>query len=746
MSEVRLIEEAVKSLGLPCTALKTNANTKTAVVTHLSSVTADALMKVMNDRMLGARIIQSGGASKDIKVPSGVFGFFQALQDLKGPFALFLVLLQAIAFCTGLLLEVRSLQVSAIFYLLTTLLAHPLLKRALLALYRLRITVNVLMLVVLLGALYLKEFREAALVALLVSGSELMVARAQLAVELALEQSVVGSATHATRVSSVGKPKSNGVSVRIDELCTGDVVLLKAGEVVPTDGRIVCCTSLTVNEASVTGEALPAEKTNDSLLLSGTIIASGIAEMECTAAAKDSFTGRMLSAVQDARGTRSQAEELVNRFAAIYTPLIVLASLLLTIVTGDLRRGLSALVSACPCAIVGATPVAQSCAFIRLLVDLQVLVKDAASLEALAGLTKLGVDKTGTLTQGSFELVHAEVLAGSTKKTKSELLRLLAALESRDSHPLAASIVRSYVGCVANFTANPGSKTLPQVDKFTRVESMGVWGLVEGQVVGAGSASFLEAMAIDLPSAAEDICRDWKGSGTPVYMTIDDDVVMVLCLKDELRPDAAKAVAMLTEAGVTLCMLTGDISSAAQAVARSLGISEVHSKLKPAQKEAWIRQQRNLSNHRVQDVSVEDGDGLEAPLLEGKTGQLQKLASFWKRHVVGMLGDGLNDSQALAAADVGIAVASGVQLTSDAADIVIGCGASLLVRFSQALLVAKRCQTVVVQNLGFAVTVKCLALALAASGRLPLWLAVLSDTGSLMLVLLNSMRPLLWKF
>eukprot|EP00933_Yihiella_yeosuensis_P020656 TRINITY_DN16511_c2_g1_i1.p1 TRINITY_DN16511_c2_g1~~TRINITY_DN16511_c2_g1_i1.p1 ORF type:complete len:703 (-),score=151.21 TRINITY_DN16511_c2_g1_i1:607-2715(-) len=697
--------------------------------------------------MLGARILQTGSGKKGDKAQGGFNGLLSRLKDPNSILSRGLLFFQAASFFCGLLLQnfVEDQDINA-FYIVTILLAHSLLRYALLSLRALRISVHVLMSIALVGALSLGQFREAATVALLVSASEWIVGRANASVEVALESSLVGTATHATLLSKAGGSRSCGVSVKIEELCVGDVFLLKPGEEVPTDGRVIRSDRLMVDEASVTGEAMPAEKPKGSLVVSGTVVQSGSAEVECTATSANSFSGRLKDAVDEARGSRSDTEELVNKFATIYTPIIVIGSMLIVAVTGDLSRGLTALVSACPCAMVAAAPVVQACAFVRLLSDLQVLVKNAKSLEALAQLTTLASDKTGTLTQGEFSVADKKVLPVGANFEEQELYRLLAALESKDSHPLAGCLVEIYVGCAASFSARGGIAGLPNVEKFTRVESMGVWGMVDGRIIGAGSASFLEAMAIDLPQEASDVIRAWEASGgafTPVFMSIDDDVVLALRLEDEIRPDAAAAVKALQELNINVAMLTGDGKRAADLVAARLNIQEVHSKLKPVDKEAWIRshQQQSPDGSAANSARTSPQD-LEAPLIPDTRSNQSRGGN---RQVIGMIGDGLNDGPALAAANVGIAISSGLQLTADAADIVIGGGGATLHRFVEAIRLARSCRFLVVQNLVVAAFVKFSALLLAATGHLQLSLGVLSDSGTLLLVILNSLRPLFWK-
>ncbi|CAK9068812.1 unnamed protein product [Durusdinium trenchii] len=678
----------------------------------------------MNRLMLGARILQSGGVKKD---DGESFNIFKELNNAESNLCRVLLMVQGVLFVLALCSRTWGFQdVADALALVTVLLAHSLIRRAVLSMLAKRISMHVLMFLVLLGSLYLQQFTEAATVAFLVNASEWIVGKSQQAVERELGKSLVGTASHATVLTPA--PERSQRSVLIEELKPKDVVLLKTGNTVPTDGVLLKAQGFTVNEASVTGEALPVEKFKGEKLLSGTVVTAGVAEMECTSSAKESFQGKIQAAVQDARSSRSEMEDLVNRFAEIYTPVVVLLSLALALWSSDLTQGLTVLVSACPCAVVAAAPVVQSCAFVRLLSDLQVLVKDARALDCFAHVERLGTDKTGTLTKGSFELADVVVMPGQSERR--DLLKLLAALESQDSHPLANSLVRSYVGCAATFAESSakGVVKLPKVERFTRVESQGIWGIIDGQVIGAGSRRFLDSMAIDVPKEGEAKVKEWEQQGgvsTIVYMTVEDDVAMILRLEDELREDAKAAIATLQTLGVYVAMLTGDERKAAEAVGAALGISERRSKLTPGDKENWIRGDAN---------NLESG--LHQPLLNNT--QAVKATC--------MLGDGLNDGPALAAADLGVAIASGLQLPCDAADVVIGSGGQMLQRFVQALHFAKKCKDLIRQNLAFAILVKLTALTLAFTGHLYLTLGVLSDSGSLLLVMLNSLRPLTWGF
>mmetsp|Transcript_84 Transcript_84/g.183 ORF Transcript_84/g.183 Transcript_84/m.183 type:complete len:731 (-) Transcript_84:59-2251(-) len=714
--------------------MKTNIATKTTTVTHLSELEADQLCKVLNENMLGARVLTAGGAAKvpAVRIRS-LRELVSALADPNSKPSRMMLALQAILFVLAFLAEIAGeTQISSALFAVVICLGQTLLQRAFCSLRMLRMSIHSLMFVVLLGAVCLGDFSEAGTVALVVNGSEWLLGHVNTKVEAALQRNLMRTGTHATRIADTGAKEE----VPIEEIRPGDTLLLRSGEVVPTDGQVKKSDSLNVDEASVTGEALPVEKEVGTSLLSGTVVASGAGEMCCTTAAVNSFGGRMQKAVEEARSSRSRTEDLINKLAAVYTPLIVIASIIVALATARPARGLATLVGACPCALVAAAPIVQACIFVRLLSDLQVVVKHARGLEGLANMSVLGVDKTGTLTEGSFEVVDVVVLSNDSGG-KDELMRSLAALESLDPHPLAHSIVKAHVGCAAEFSAGDA---LPLVMKFERVESKGVWGVIDGVVVGAGSAKFLEAMSVDLPREAERVCKAWEEEGrafTAVYMTIEEDVVMVLRLEDTLRLDAAAAVARLQKAGVDVALLTGDSRLPAAAVAHRAGVSEFHSSLTPAQKERWVRS-RQAGGNGFNALLDDPEDGLTAPLL-GKATRASSSCT------VGMLGDGLNDSPALATADVGIAVSCGLQLTINAAEVVVGAGTQVMLRFAQAVEVAKRSRQLILQNIALVAVIKLSVILLAMTGHLTLSVGILTDTGSLLLVLLNGLRPLRWR-
>lgn len=741
-------------MGLQKEAIRTQLGNKTTVVTHLAEVQASSLCDALNEKLLGARVLRTGAH----KVAEDSITLLDLLADADSGLSRGLLFLQALLFAAGLTLDFRNHALGGLItsdYLFVVVLGHSIVRRAILSIAACRMTIQLLMFSALVGALLLHSWREAATISLLVAGSEWLLRRVNILVESALSANINGASTQASKVV----PGAKGPQlVPIEEIGPGDIVLLRQGEMVPIDGEVRKADGLQVDESSVTGEAMPVQKAVGSKVLSGTVVISGAAEVKCTAAAENSFQGRIGRAVEEARLSRSNTEELVNQVAAWYTPLVVLGSVIVAIVTGEPARGLATLVSACPCALVAAAPAAQSCTLVMLLSETQVLVKSTKALENMAKIARLGVDKTGTLTEGHFALMAAKPLPGSEGKDQTELLGLLAAVEAQDPHPLANCIVSAHMGCCTDFVSGVSGPRLSEVSHFTRVESKGVYGIVEDQMVGAGSREFLEEMSISLPTEAEEACAAYErehGAATTIFMTLDEDVAMILWLTDKVRDDAKAAISRFRELGVTPSLLTGDTRRPADAVAMAVGLDaqNVMAGLKPMDKEAWVRKQRG------QEMSERSAqEGLSAQLLSAEEQQVaaadlessEEATSFFslftrqQRPIIGMLGDGLNDGPALAAADVGIAVSAGLQLTVDAADVVVNQGADLLLRLTKAIATAQDCQRLVLQNLALAAAIKGASLGLAATGYIGLSTGVLSDTGSFLAVMANSLRPLAW--
>lgn len=725
--------------------MKINVATKTATVTHLAVVQPDSMCHVLNDHMLAARVLTVGGyGSSQQAEPYSLRRFFADLADANSVPSRFLLTVQAVLFMVGMIMQEAGLgerDLPMSLFTVVILFSHTLVQRTVLSLVRRCITIHLLMGMVFAGAIILHQFREAATVALVVGGSEWLVSRINVVVEATLQKNLSSGVTYATAL----KPNGSMEQIPIDKLKPGNVVLVRSGDVIPIDGKVQKSSSgFKVDEACVTGEALPLEKAIGDTVLSGTVVVAGMGEIECTALAKDSFQGRMQQAVEEARSTRSPTEDLVNHLASWYTPLVVLGAICVACWTGKIERGLTALVGACPCALMAAAPMVQACVFVSMLRDLQVLVKNAHALETLGQMSTLGVDKTGTLTEGHFNVADAALMPGANGRLQHELFQLLCALESRDPHPLASSIIRAHIGCASEFaTASAGA--LPRVDNFTRVESMGVWGVVGGDVVGAGSLDFLDAMSIEVPDEAAAVLRTWEGSGgafTAVYMIIESDVVMMLRLEDTVRSDARAAMQLLSSEGVEVSMLTGDNKLPAQAVAAQVGITDFSFGMRPLGKQAWVHDRRfkREGPGRPAKVAQSEVAALEAGLPQQKMKRARCLSG-----AVGMFGDGLNDGPAMAAADVGIALSCGLQLTVDAADVVVSNGGRPLVRLAAAVAMAKRSRRLILQNVLLAIVTEAVVLKLAASGQLSLSLGIFTDTGSLLLVLFNSLRPLAWR-
>lgn len=729
------------------------------MVNHIAEVSSGQICQALNDNLLGARVLEVGDGEKG---SAEHLSLADALADADSLVCRRILALQLALFACGLLRDLWTLGPQALacgkapvlgpsvgLFAAVALLSHALLRKAALSLRAGRSSVQLLMAVAMLGSALTGQLRDSATVGLIVSGSEWLMGRVHRAVDEAMEQSLVGKSTHA----AVLGPDGEESSVQVEKLQPGDVVLLRPGEAAPVDGTVRRGDKLFMDEAFITGEAAPVLKSVGDAVHSGTVVASGSGQLECTASAQQSFQGRMREAVQRAKSSRSRTEEIINRLAAVYTPAAICGSFAMGVYTGSATRGLTALVCCCPCALVAAAPVTQSCAIMQLLTKYQVLVKNSQALEGLAQLQVLAMDKTGTLTEGRFSVADKQKfgIAVEMKVPVESLHRLAAALESKDSHPLAYSIVEAYTGCMADFHKR---KQLPEVEDFTQFEGLGIRGVVEEMLVSAGSAAFMQRCQIPFPEAVREVQQQWDASGnahTSVYVALGGEVALALRLEDEVRHDARAFVSGLREAGVEVALLTGDRQACARAVAQTVGIGNVNAEMTPEGKRAWVQGKQRPP------LEPDDAEGSDEASLFLEEGERASAASSSLRQgllrgrrgkalVVGMVGDGLNDAPSLAEADVGIAIASGLQLTADAADVVVaGTGQGCLSRLGDAIAFSRRARAVLLQGICLAMGSKLLALALAATGHIGLAIGVSLDLGSLLLVMLNGLRPLLWR-
>lgn len=566
---------------------------------------------------------------------------------------------------------------------------------------------SVLMSLAIVGAVGSAEYHEAALVVCLFLSAEIVqhltMARVARALQAVMHLSVKRTALRV----------SDGKQVLVSELKVGDDIALRPGDECPVDGE-VSSGGGSVSEAALTGEARPVEKAMGSTVISGCVVLNGYIEVRLTALPKDSTLEKIKEQVEEAQAQKARAQVAVDKFAKYWTPLILVAVAVLLVVmplatdtpfVEWLDRALVLLVLACPCALVLAAPVPTTCA-IAAAAQHQVLIKRADVVEQLAAVSALGVDKTGTLTRGEFAVVAVEErplpLLQSVNVPRETPLQLAAALEAKSAHPMAAAIVSKAVGCAASAYEGGG---LPEVRRFKNMEGIGVKGEVD-----AGGGCFVPVIAgnvkaLGTAGASEadrecfDAFLDKHVDDTNIAVIVDGSLVLMIALNDMIRSDAKGAVDRLRSLGCTITMLTGDTECAARPVAAALGIEAYKPSMLPKDKHKWI-------------------------LAE----EAKKVRSL-------MLGDGINDANALGAATVGVAMGeTSMALAARTADAVVM--SDKLVRLPQTIQICRYAHRLVWINIALAATVKFAAVGLALADKLELWMAVIVDVGSLLLVVL----------
>jgi len=483
--------------------------------------------------------------------------------------------------------------------------------------------------------------------------------------------------------------------VPANEVGVGETVVVRPGERLAVDGVVVEGAS-TVNEAPVTGESVPVEKGEGEAVYSGSLNGSGGLLVRATKRAGDSTLQRIARLVEEAQAKKAPAEQFVDRFSRVYTPIVVLAAVALAVVPPLLGasfgewfyRALALLIIACPCALVISTPVTVVSG-IGAASRRGILIKGGAALEAAGRLKALALDKTGTLTEGRPVVSSAVALNG---KGEAEVLTLAAALERRSEHPLAHAIL----------TAADGAE-LPPVSAFRSVAGRGAEGEVDGKRYLIGSPRLFAERGVALDGAGGALEAVERAGETPVILGDDNGPLAVFGLADSLRPDAKATVEALRASGVgKLVMLTGDAEAPARRVAEELGIG-YRAKLLPEQKIEAVR-----------GLVAEHGDA-------------------------GMVGDGVNDAPALAASSVGFAMgAAGTDVALETADVALM--QDDLPKLAEAVRLSRAAERIIRQNVAVSIAIKGLFVLLAPFGLVALWLAVLADMGTSIAVTLNGLR------
>jgi Cd2+/Zn2+-exporting ATPase len=556
--------------------------------------------------------------------------------------------------------------------------------------------INVLMVIAVAGAVALGQFSEAASVIFLFAVAE------------ALEARTLDRARHAIRAlmdltpaDALVRDSAGERRVSADSLLPGAIIVVRPGEKVPLDGEVVAGESA-INQAPITGESLPVDKAAGDPVFAGTINGRGALDVRVTRLRRDTTLARIIHLVERAQSQRAPAQQLVERFARIYTPAVIVFATALALVPPLLfggawetwiYRSLVLLVVSCPCALVISTPVSIVAA-LAAAARKGVLIKGGAHLENTSKVRCVAFDKTGTLTRGAPRVVEIVPLNGAAPTT---ILGLAAAVEHRSTHPIAQAIIDH--AAAADVAAVPALNV-------QSLSGRGAAGEVSGARILLGNHRLFEEHRLCSPAIHDHLGRAAAAGRTAVLVARDDQPIGIITVADRPREAGRDAVEMLRRYGVdAVVMLTGDTEATARAIAAELGVDDVRADLLPEDKAAAIVELRNTYGS------------------------------------VAMVGDGINDAPALATADVGIAMgAAGSDAALETADVALM--ADELMKIPYAFRLSRRAVRNIQANLAISIVMKAAFVVAAVAGMATLWMAVVADTGASVIVIANALRLL----
>ena len=567
-------------------------------------------------------------------------------------------------------------------------------RKGLSALRRGQLNMNALMGVAVTGAFLIGQWPEAAMVMALYAIAELIEARS---VDRA-RNAIKGLLALTPESAEVRQEDGSWEEMPAANIVLGAVARVKPGARIPLDGRVTAGSSA-VNQAPVTGESIPVDKTMGDLVFAGTINETGTLEFEVTAAADNTTLARIIHAVEQAQGTRAPTQRLVDRFAAFYTPSIFAIAVAVAALgpwlfawtwTQALYKALVLLVIACPCALMIATPVTVVSG-LAAAARRGILIKGGVYLEEARKLRAIALDKTGTITEGKPKLVATEML--SSAEPESRILSWAASLAGHSDHPVSKAIAAGLA--------------LPEngLTDFTALPGRGIEARLDGRKLTLGNHRLIEDRRLCGPEIEARLAIHENQGRTVTLLASADQVLAIFAVADTIKESSREAVADLHRLGVVSVMLTGDNVATARSIAQQAGIDDARGNLLPEDKLAAITE------------------------LQGRYGP------------TAMTGDGINDAPALARADIGVAMgAAGTDTAMEAADVVIMNDD--LRRIPETIRLSRYMHGVLWQNIALALGIKTIFLVLAIFGNATMWMAVFADMGASLLVVANGLRLL----
>ncbi|CAL9223571.1 unnamed protein product [Arabidopsis halleri] len=671
-SEVPIIENILKSLD-GVKEYSVIVPSRTVIVVHDSLLISPfQIAKALNQARLEANVRVNGETNFKNKWPS--------------PFAVVSGILLLLSFLKFVYSPLRWVAVAAVAAGI-----YPILAKAFASIRRLRLDINILVIITVIATLAMQDFMEAAAVVFLFTIADWLETRASYRAT-AVMQSLMSLAPQKAIIAETGE------EVEVDEVKVSTVVAVKAGETIPIDG-IVVDGNCEVDEKTLTGEAFPVPKQKDSSVWAGTINLNGYISVKTTSLAGDCVVAKMAKLVEEAQSSKTKSQRLIDKCSQYYTPAIIVVSACVAIVPVIMKvhnlkhwfhLALVVLVSGCPCGLILSTPVATFCALTKAATS-GLLIKSADYLDTLSKIKIAAFDKTGTITRGEFIVIDFKSL--SRDISLRSLLYWVSSVESKSSHPMAATIV--------DYAKSVSVEPRPEeVEDYQNFPGEGIYGKIDGNDIYIGNKRIASRAGCSTVPETE---IDTKGGKTVGYVYVGERLAGVFNLSDACRSGVSQAMKELKSLGIKTAMLTGDSQAAAMHAQEQLGnaLDVVHGELLPEDKSKIIQE-------------------------------------FKKEGPTAMVGDGVNDAPALATADIGISMGiSGSALATQTGHIILM--SNDIRRIPQAVKLARRARRKVIENVCLSIILKAGILALAFAGHPLIWAAVLVDVGTCLLVILNSM-------
>ncbi|SIN84198.1 Cd2+/Zn2+-exporting ATPase [Carnobacterium alterfunditum] len=571
----------------------------------------------------------------------------------------------------------------------TILASIPIFIKAIQALRMKAFSIDLLVSIAVLGALYIGEYTESSIVTFLFLFGDYLEMRTLEKTRSSLRELVDMAPQEATVLRADGKTEI----IPVEDVVEGDRVVIHPGGKIPVDGKIMTGKA-SINEAAITGESVPASKAINDKVFSGTILDNGYIEMIAERVGDDTTFAKIIELVEEAQESKSKAEKFLDKFANIYTPAVVVLAIIVYLFTKDLHLAITFLVIACPGALVIGAPV-SNVAGIGNGAKNGVLIKGGEIMDKFSEVDTLVFDKTGTLTKGKPEVTDIHVF---NKADKDTLLGLVAKAETISEHHLGQTIVKAAQDRDMDLASM-------ELSDGEAIKGNGIKAVVNNRKIVAGNRKLMKNENISLSSATEHYAVNREKAGnSAIFIAVDGKIDGIISIADQIRDDAKRALTQMRENGIKkIVMLTGDNKHTAEAVATELGLDEFHAELLPEDKVEYVKKLK------------ESG------------------------HIVAMAGDGINDAPAIATADIGLAMGEGgTDISMETADVVLM--ADKLMQFSHAYSLAKATTKNMKQNIFIAVGVVAILLTGVLMGSVHLASGMFIHEASVLIVILNAMR------